>query len=97
MMTYLLLNLIFIFFVVIALRLKPSRRSRPWLICTITMLGLTLIFDNIIIVLQIVGYDHLKLLGIYAGVAPIEDFMYAILAVILITTLWQRLGDQHVR
>lgn len=96
MMTYLLLNLVFIFFVVIALGLKPGRPSWPWLICLISLLGLTLIFDNVIIALQIVGYDHSKLLGIYAGIAPIEDFMYAILSVILITAIWQRLGKKHV-
>lgn len=96
MMTYLLLNLVFIFFVIIALGLKPGRPSRPWLICMLALLGLTLVFDNIIIALQIVGYDSTKLLGVYAGIAPIEDFMYAILAVIMITAVWQKLGKKHV-
>lgn len=96
MMTYLLLNLVFILVVVIALGLKPGRPSRPWLICLFALLVLTLIFDNIIIALEIVGYDYTKLLGVYAGIAPIEDFMYAILAVIMITALWQRLGRKHV-
>ena len=96
MMTYLLLNLVFILVVVIALGLKPGRPARPWLICLFALLVLTLIFDNIIIALEIVGYDYTKLLGVYAGIAPIEDFMYAILAVIMITALWQRLGRKHV-
>jgi lycopene cyclase domain-containing protein len=62
----------------------------------LALLVLTLIFDNIIIALGVVGYDSTKLLGVYAGIAPIEDFMYAILAVIMITALWQRLGRKHV-
>lgn len=42
---------------------------------------LTAVFDNLIVGLSIVDYDPAKILGIHIGVAPVEDFMYALLAV----------------
>lgn len=50
---------------------------------------LTAVFDSIIVWSQIVGYDPEKILGIYVGFAPIEDFFYALLAVIIVPALWK--------
>lgn len=52
---------------------------------------LTIIFDNLLIYLHIVGYNVDTLLGVYIGVAPIEDFFYAVLAAFLIPSLWHTL------
>ncbi len=57
-MTYLALNLTFMFIAFVTLNLV-SRKS-PWRAIGFTMLWMllvTLVFDNIIIVLEIVGYD----------------------------------------
>lgn len=95
MATYLILNLVVIIAVCIGLREKPSRPSKAWVISLTSLLLLTAVFDNLIIAKQIVGYDTSKLLGIYLGAIPIEDFMYAILAVILVPATWRKIGVKH--
>lgn len=97
MATYLILNLVVIAVVIVALRLRPQKPSRAWLLTLIALLILTAIFDSLIVSLGIVGYSPNTLLGIYIGAAPIEDFFYAILAAILVPTLWNKLGDTHAR
>ena len=61
------------------------------------LLVLTAIFDSIIVGLDIVGYSADKILGLYIGSAPVEDFFYAVLAAIIMPVLWNKLGDKHVR
>jgi lycopene cyclase domain-containing protein len=97
MATYLTLNLLFIAVVLVALRIKPSRPSIPWVVTLIALLVLTAIFDSLIINAGIVAYDSSKLLGIYIGSAPIEDFFYAVLAIILIPAIWHKLGGTYVK
>lgn len=95
MASYLILNLLFMIAVCIALRLTYRRPPRAWFATVLVLILLTAIFDNLIIALDIVNYDPGKLLGIYVGVAPIEDFMYTLLAVVLVPTLWHKLGDSN--
>jgi len=45
-----------------------------------------------IVYFEVVGYDTSKLLGVYVGYAPIEDFFYAILAAVLVPWAWNRFG-----
>jgi lycopene cyclase domain-containing protein len=52
------------------------------------MLTLTAIFDNVIIGTGIVAYDQEKISGIMIGLAPIEDFAYTVLALVLIPSLF---------
>jgi len=52
------------------------------------LLVLTAVFDSIIIGAGIVAYDTEKILGLYVGLAPVEDFFYAILAILIVPTLW---------
>lgn len=98
MTTYLLLNVIFILIVCLFLRLHGVRftASRALLITLIGLLALTAVFDNVIVGLNIVGYNADKILGIFVGFAPIEDFFYALLAVIVVPAIWHRLGSKHV-
>lgn len=97
MATYVILNLFFILVVLLAARVKPRMPRRPLIVTMIILLVLTLVFDNIIIGLSIVDYDPTKILGIRLGVAPIEDFMYAVLAVLLVPAIWHKQkGKQHV-
>lgn len=97
MATYLILNTLFIISVCIVLRLVPRRPSKSWIATLLGLLLLTAIFDNVIIGLQIVGYDNSLTLGYRFLLAPIEDFMYALLAVILVPALWHKLGASHDR
>lgn len=89
-MTYILLNILFMVVVLAALwvitRTKPHSAIWPTLCIVLVM---TAIFDSLIIVSGIVGYNTSTLLGFYIGKAPIEDFAYAVVAVILAATLWE--------
>lgn len=89
METYLIFNLLFlgIAFGVLAL-LKSLRVSKLILAVLAVLLVLTAIFDSFIILADIVAYDHDKLLGIYIGAAPIEDFFYSILVAVMIPAVW---------
>jgi lycopene cyclase domain-containing protein len=60
----------------------------------IILVVLTAVFDNVIIGLDIVGYDPQRILGIYIYKAPVEDFFYALLAVYVVPALWQYYGKQ---
>lgn len=95
MVTYLILNLIFLVVVCTVLKIGKRHLSKPFVITLAVLLLLTLIFDNVIILLGIVGYDADKILGIYLYKAPIEDFMYALLAVLLVPALWNKIGKTN--
>jgi lycopene cyclase domain-containing protein len=73
-----------------------SRKS-PWRAIGITMLWMllvTLVFDNIIIGLEIVGYDSSKISGILLGLAPIEDFAYTVVAVLAVGIIWTKMTKE---
>lgn len=98
MATYLTLNLIFIALSLAALwRLNALRwnNTMTWLL--ISLIILTAIFDSLLIAIGIFDYSPSKILGLKIGYAPIEDFMYAALAVIVIPSIWSRLGETHAR
>ena len=95
MATYLILNLLFILAVYFVARIKLRKPSKAILVTLIVLITLTAVFDNVIVGLSIVDYDPSKILGIYVGYAPIEDFMYAVLAVMLVPIVWRKLGTRH--
>ena len=91
-MNYLLLNLGFMLIAFVIL--NSFVRKTPWRVVLwtmISMLGLTLIFDNVIIALDIVAYDPTKVSGIYLGFAPIEDFAYTVVAVLAVSSIWHKM------
>lgn len=87
--TYLILNSLFLIGVVLLFRKQLSKPSKTWWLMLVALLILTAIFDNIMIGAGIFWYEPTKILGIYIGLAPIEDFMYAVLAAIVIPALWR--------
>lgn len=88
-MTYLLLNIIFLFIVMSILVLSRKLRWNSAMTWTmIVLIVATAIFDSLIVGVEIVAYDEAKILGLRVGQAPIEDFFYAILAGIIIPTIW---------
>jgi len=94
-MTYLALNLTFMLIAFVTLNLV-SRKS-PWRAIGFTMLWMllvTLVFDNLIIGLEIVGYDKSKISGILLGLAPIEDFAYTVVAVLAVSIIWTQLTKE---
>ena len=89
--TYLALNIVFMLIAFVILNLV-SRKS-PWRTIGYTvfwMLLTTLVFDNIIIALGIVGYDVNKISGLLVGLAPIEDFAYTVVSVMAVAIIWTK-------
>ncbi len=76
-------------FAIYTLLVRKNLGARPLLVTALVMLTLTLIFDNVIIGTGIVAYDQEKLLGIMLGYAPIEDFAYTLVALVLTPSLYE--------
>ena len=95
MATYLVVNLIFLAAVIGLLGVRLRRPSKKTLIVLGILLVMTAVFDSLIIHFGIVAYDTSKILGVYVGRAPIEDFFYAVLALIIVVNVWERLGKRH--
>jgi lycopene cyclase domain-containing protein len=95
-MTYWLLNLPFLGIVaLVAVAAVLARRAPRWRsvgLAAVVLLVLTAVFDNVLVATGIVGYDESRISGVLVGVAPIEDFAYAIAAVVLLPSLWHLLG-----
>lgn len=80
--------------VLVALAAVLARRAPHWRVLGLTALGvlvLTAVFDNVLVGSGIVGYDTARISGAFVGVAPLEDFSYAIAAVLLLPSLWMLL------
>jgi len=92
MTLYLILNLLFLITVLALLPKITARPTKAWWLTLITILGLTAVFDPIIVALHIVAYNPASILGVYWFGAPVEDFFYAIYAVMIVPLLWNRLG-----
>lgn len=95
--TYLALNLVFCVSIVVLFVKTYKKPSKAWWITLASLLLLTLIFDNLAIALGFFSYAPDRILGIYIGLAPIEDFFYAIMACLLIPPLWQRFAPAKER
>jgi lycopene cyclase domain-containing protein len=95
-LTYWTLNAFFLAFVaLVAIVAVVARRSPNWRaigLAAIVVLLLTAVFDNVLVGTGIVGYDPSLISGAKIGVAPLEDFAYAIAALVLLPSLWSLLG-----
>lgn len=85
MYTYLLMGLPFIAVVFVLdmfiLKTRVIRSIQCWYVMAIVLI-LTAVFNQILTGLPIVTYDQAKTLDIHFGYMPIEDFLYAVTAVI---------------
>ncbi len=96
MSRYLLLNsLVLLLPVGYALLFRRDIFTKRWLVILIIMLLLTAIFDNFIIMANIVAYRPEHILGWYIYRAPIEDFFYTVAVVVLIPLLWGQDETKH--
>ena len=97
MMTYLLLNILFVIGIVVLFRITPPRLNRKGILVAAALFVLTLIFDSLLVYFHIIDYTQDKILGIHLGLAPIEDYFYPLLAVLLVPFLWRKFEKKHDR
>lgn len=94
-MTYWGLNAIFLAVVIVVALVATVRRGIRWPAVGIALgilLIMTAVFDNVMIGVGLVGYDESKISGAFIGIAPLEDFAYALAAAVLLPSLWVLLG-----
>jgi len=98
-MTYWALNAIFLAVVAaVAIAAVLTRHPPRWAAVGITLgvvLVMTAVFDNIMIGVGLVGYNETLISGAFVGIAPLEDFAYAVAAVILLPSLWSLLSKRN--
>lgn len=109
-MTYVLLALVFLAaaaLLAVTARLdrrRAGRRAAPQIGWRAILLGgaglmlLTAVFDNIMISVGLFHYADSQILGLRLGRAPVEDFSYPLVALVLLPALWMLFGanrDQH--
>lgn len=98
-MTYWALNAIFLGAVAaVALAAVLSKRAPRWASVGLVLgivLVMTAVFDNVMIGVGLVGYDSSKTSGAFIGIAPLEDFAYAVAAVVLLPSLWTLTGGRR--
>lgn len=70
-------------------RVQGQAIGKPFWLTMLGMLLLTAMFDSFIVAAGIVGYDTTRILGIYIGRAPIEDFAYTAVSVMLVVIIWE--------
>lgn len=94
-MTNAVLNLIVlvVLAIVLAPRLRGLRRG-PLVWTAVIMVLLTVVFDTAMITAGLVSYAPDKILGLKVWAAPIEDFAYALVAVLLMPALWTTFRDR---
>ena len=100
-MTYWSLNAIFLGVVaLVALAAVLSSRSPRWasvLLAGVVLLATTAVFDNVMIGIGLVDYNPDLISGAFVGIAPLEDFAYAIAAVVLLPSLWTLIGGTRAQ
>lgn len=88
-MSYPLLTIVVLgIFAVYAFLMRRWLSVKPLMFAALVMFTLTAIFDNVIIGTGIVAYDDDLLLGIKILYAPIEDFAYTAVALVLVPSLF---------
>ena len=94
-MTYVLLTVVVLgIFAIYGFVMRKWLPIKPLVGAAIVMLTLTLVFDNLIIGTGIVDYNPEKISGIRLGFAPIEDFAYTLVALVLVPSLFNFLRSK---
>ena len=95
-MTYWMLNAIFLAPVLVVGVLAARRLRWPALgITAAVLLVMTAVFDNIMISVGLVDYAPQLISGAFIGIAPLEDFAYAVAAIVGLPSLWVLLGRRE--
>lgn len=61
----------------------------------VLLLVLTAVFDNVMIAAGLFDYADAQTSGVRIGRAPIEDFAYPLAGVLLLTAVWNLLGERR--
>ncbi len=69
-----------------------ARRMRSCALTAVVLVALTLVFDNVMIAVDLFTYPVEHLSGIRIGLAPIEDFAYPLCAAFLVPALFELLS-----
>ncbi|MBB3158622.1 lycopene cyclase domain-containing protein [Microbacterium proteolyticum] len=96
-MTYPLIVLPFVVvtvLVTLATRKRPRFRERMASsgLLALVLVGLTLVFDNLMIAVDLFTYPAEHLSGLRLGLAPIEDFAYPLCAAFLVPAVFTLLS-----
>lgn len=97
-MTYAGLATVFlgIALVVLAVVVVVCRPGRTWWLATaataVALAVLTVVFDSLMIALDLFRYDEGALSGVRLGLAPVEDLAWPVAAVGVLPALWLLLG-----
>lgn len=67
---------------------SAPRQAAVTAIVAAVLVALTTIFDNAMILAGLVGYDDARMSGLFIGVMPVEDLLYAVVAAIAVPALW---------
>jgi len=69
---------------------RPRFRQRmaSSALTALVLVGLTLVFDNLMIAVDLFSYPQEHLSGLKLGLAPIEDFAYPLCAAFLVPALF---------
>jgi len=95
MLTYIILDLVFLLISFVIIKITRVRVDLKKILLVLgVMLVLTVIFDNLMIYLKLFYYNPNKISGLKIGLAPIEDLAYTIAAVLLIAYLWEKNNDR---
>lgn len=97
-MTYTLVNLVFLVpaLTIAALAWRSGALSRIVLLVTAgAMIALTIVFDNLMIGIDLFSYAEDRISGVMIGLMPIEDLAYTVVAVLLLPALWELLGRRR--
>lgn len=88
-MTYWLLNLPFLAVAALVGILAARRLSWPAIgLTAAVLLVMTAVFDNVMIGVGLVAYEPTMISGALLGIAPLEDFAYALAALVGLPSLW---------
>ena len=74
---------------VLGLVLRSKLQLRALVLAAFVVLAMTAVFDNLIIWAGIVAYDQTLISGVKLALAPIEDFSYSLVGLILIPLVWE--------
>lgn len=100
-MTYALIVLPFAILTVVAVLLTVRRpdfgaRMAASAVAALVLVVLTAIFDNVMIASDLFSYPDDRISGIRIGLAPIEDFAYAVCAAFLVPAVYELLARPRI-
>lgn len=89
-MTYLLISLPFL---IVGLAVAAWRRQYVvTAVVAVVLIVLTIIFDNLMIWAELVGYGDAQRLGLHIGLVPVEDLFYALVVALIVPAVWPHRG-----